>query len=59
MKLNLVISFLLLSTCFAAFGQEEQSAVVEKGLIKVSIMYPFAEARLSTWSIMKLNICLW
>ena len=45
MKLKLVISFLLLSTYFAAFSQEKQSAVVEKGLIKVSIMYPFAEGK--------------
>ena len=53
MKLRLVLSFLLMTTCFAAFGQQKQSrkakkdnsAVVEKGLIKVSIMYPFAEGR--------------
>ncbi|MBD0254432.1 MAG: EthD family reductase [Cytophagales bacterium] len=53
MKLRLVTSFLLLTACFAAFGQEKQlhkakkdnSAVVEEGLIKVSIMYPFAEGK--------------
>jgi uncharacterized protein (TIGR02118 family) len=53
MKFRLIISFLLLTACFAAFGQENQSgkakkhnsAVVEKGLIKVSIMYPFAEGK--------------
>ena len=53
MKFKLVIAFLLLTTCFATFGQEKQyrkgkkddSAVVEKGLIKVSIMYPFAEGK--------------
>lgn len=53
MKFRLVISFLLLTICFAAFGQEKQSrkpkkddaAVVEKGLIKVSVMYPFAEGK--------------
>ena len=53
MKFRLIISFLLLTACFAAFGQEKQSrkakkhnsAVVEKGLIKVSIMYPFAEGK--------------
>lgn len=53
MKLRLVLSFLLMTTCFAAFGQQKQSrkakkdnsAVVEKGLIKVSIMYPFAEGK--------------
>ena len=53
MKFRLIISFLLLTACFAAFGQENQSrkakkqnsAVVEKGLIKVSIMYPYAEGK--------------
>ena len=53
MKLRPVLSFLLMTTCFVAFGQQKQSrkakednsAVVEKGLIKVSIMYPFAEGR--------------
>jgi len=53
MKFRLIISFLLLTTCFIAFGQEKESrkakkhnsAVVEKGLIKVSIMYPFAEGK--------------
>lgn len=53
MKFRTIISFLLLSVCFAAPGQEKQSrkakkhdsAVVEKGLIKVSVMYPFAEGK--------------
>ncbi len=52
MKLRLIISTLLLVTCFAAFGQEKQpdpekhnSGVAEKGLVKVSIMYPFAEGK--------------
>lgn len=53
MKFSLIISFLLLTTCVAAFGQEKQSrkakkhntAVEEKGLIKVSVMYPFAEGK--------------
>lgn len=53
MKFRLILSFLLLTACFAAFGQEKQSrkakkdnsAVVEKGLIKVSILYPFAEGK--------------
>jgi uncharacterized protein (TIGR02118 family) len=53
MKCRLVISLLILTACFAAFGQEQQSgkaknqnpAVVEKGLIKVSVMYPFAEGK--------------
>lgn len=51
MKFKLILSFLLLTTCYVTFSQEMQSlktnkhssAVVEKGLIKVSIMYPFAE----------------
>lgn len=41
MKLKIIVLLLLMVTCFAAFGQESQSE--EKGLIKVSIMYPFAE----------------
>lgn len=53
MKFRLIISLFLLTACFAAFGQEKQSrkakkhnsAVEEKGLIKVSIMYPFAEGK--------------
>ena len=53
MKCKLILSFLLLTSCFAIFGQENQSfktkkdspAVVEKGLIKVSVMYPFAEGK--------------
>ncbi|HTJ49223.1 MAG TPA: EthD family reductase [Cyclobacteriaceae bacterium] len=52
MKLSIIISTLLLVTCFAAFGQEKQSdhkkhnsSVAEKGLVKVSIMYPFAEGK--------------
>lgn len=51
MKFRLIIFTLLLTTCFASFGQEKQSrksknnnsAVADKGLIKVSVMYPFAE----------------
>lgn len=52
MKSNIILSTLLLVTCFAAFGQEKQSdpkkqisGVGEKGLIKVSVMYPFAEGK--------------
>src|SRR5271169_568528 len=53
MKFKLILSVLLLITCIEAFSQEKQtdkpkknsSAVVEKGLIKVSIMYPFAEGK--------------
>jgi len=37
---------LLLFACFTAFGQEKQNtAVAEKGLIKVSILYPYAEGK--------------
>jgi len=46
MKLKLMVSFFLLAACFSAFSQEKQNmAIVEKGLIKVSIMYPFAEGK--------------
>lgn len=53
MKFTFILTALLLIISLAAFGQEKQSgetkknssAVVEKGLIKVSIMYPFAEGR--------------
>jgi uncharacterized protein (TIGR02118 family) len=46
MKLKLIVSSFLLATCFTAFGQEKQNmAVVERGLIKVSVMYPFAEGK--------------
>jgi uncharacterized protein (TIGR02118 family) len=53
MKSKLILSLLLLTTSFAAFSQEKQSpkskknnsAVVEKGLIKISVMYPFAEGK--------------
>jgi uncharacterized protein (TIGR02118 family) len=50
MKFRLVLSFLLLTICSIAFSQEKQSkehntAVIEKGLIKISIMYPYAEGK--------------
>jgi len=53
MKFRLITLFLILTASFALFGQEKQSrksknhnsAVAEKGLIKVSIMYPFAEGK--------------
>jgi uncharacterized protein (TIGR02118 family) len=57
MKYRIITSCLLLTVCLGAFGQEKQSrkakaegkkqtsAVVEKGLIKVSVMYPFAEGK--------------
>ena len=46
MKLKLIVSFFLLTTCFTAFSQEKKNmAVVEKGLTKISIMYPYAEGK--------------
>lgn len=53
MKSRIILSCLLLTVCFAAFSQEKKSkksradnsAVAEKGLIKVSVMYPFAEGK--------------
>lgn len=42
MKFKLLLSVLLLITCFVAFGQEKPS---EKGLIKISVMYPYAEGK--------------
>lgn len=53
MKFTLIVSVLLLITCLPAVSQENQSPkvenhsseVVEKGLIKVSIMYPFEEGK--------------
>jgi uncharacterized protein (TIGR02118 family) len=46
MKLNLIVSFFLLTTCFTAFSQEKQNmAIDEKGLIKVTVMYPYAEGK--------------
>jgi len=46
MKLKLLVSFFLLPAWFTAFSQEKQNAAVaEKGLIKISIMYPYAEGK--------------
>ena len=52
MKLTLILSTLLVVTCFASFGQEKKadpkkhhSTAAEKGLVKVSIMYPFEEGK--------------
>ena len=46
MKSTLIFSTLVLLTCFA-YGQEKQAVPknIEKGLVKVSIMYPFAEGK--------------
>lgn len=48
MRFKLILSFFLLATYFTAFGQEKQAeniTVTEKGLIKISIMYPYAEGK--------------
>src|SRR5215813_13455144 len=49
MKSRLFLPLLFLISSLAAFSQEKQSdqnpAAGEKGLIKVSIMYPFAEGK--------------
>ena len=53
MKPGLVLLFLVLTACLPASGQEKQSvkakgrnpAAVEKGLIKVSVMYPSGEGK--------------
>ncbi|MGO4294546.1 EthD family reductase [Chitinophaga sp. RAB17] len=53
MKSILILSFLFLATCFITFGQKKQSGksqkhdmtVTEKGLIKISVMYPYAEGK--------------
>ncbi|QEC76512.1 EthD family reductase [Mucilaginibacter ginsenosidivorax] len=46
MKLRLILSFILLTISFTVFSQEKQNVtIVEKGLIKVSVMYPYAEGK--------------
>ena len=53
MKFRLLLSLLFITASFAASGQQKQSAkspkansaAAEKGLIKVSVMYPFAEGK--------------
>lgn len=53
MKARLILSLLLLTASVASFSQEKSSrkakkhdaAIAEKGLIKVSVMYPFAEGK--------------
>lgn len=42
MKLRLILSFLILAGTLNALAQDKQA---EKGLIKISIMYPFAEGK--------------
>ncbi|HEA23621.1 MAG TPA: EthD family reductase [Pricia antarctica] len=51
MKIKLIVSLLLLTICYTGLSQDNSSpiiknrssAVAEKSLIKVSIMYPFSE----------------
>lgn len=53
MKHTLILSLLFLITYFPVFSQEKQSpagsdhnsGVVEKGIIKISVMYPFEEGK--------------
>ncbi|HEX6225574.1 MAG TPA: EthD family reductase [Chryseolinea sp.] len=53
MKFNLIMSLLLMTASVGAVAQEKESRkskkhdsrVAEKGLIKVSVMYPFAEGK--------------
>jgi uncharacterized protein (TIGR02118 family) len=50
MKRALILSLLLLTTVTIAFGQEKRvrrsdNQVIEKGLVKISIMYPYADGK--------------
>ncbi|SEO20119.1 EthD family reductase [Mucilaginibacter sp. OK283] len=46
MKIRLILSVLLLTISFTVFSQDKQNVtIVEKGLIKVSVMYPYAEGK--------------
>lgn len=45
MKSKLILTCLLLTVSFITFSQEKQAGSTEKGLIKVSIMYPYAEGK--------------
>ncbi|MBE9462171.1 EthD family reductase [Dyadobacter subterraneus] len=46
MTFKLIVTFVLLTTGFAALSQgKPTTAVVEKGIIKVAIMYPYAEGK--------------
>ena len=46
MRLKLIVLLFLLSACFTAFSQEKNNiTAVEKGVIKVSVMYPYAEGK--------------
>ena len=45
MKLKLIASLLLMTIGLTAFSQENPSVKPEKGLIKISVMYPYAEGK--------------
>ncbi|SHM45675.1 conserved hypothetical protein [Chitinophaga jiangningensis] len=47
MKFTLIFSLLIFAACLIGFGQKKQHdmAVTEKGLIKITIMYPYAEGK--------------
>jgi uncharacterized protein (TIGR02118 family) len=46
MKLKLLVPFFLLITSVAAFSQDKPNKdAVEKGLIKISVMYPYADGK--------------
>lgn len=50
MEFKLILTLLLIAVCLVSFAQKKESkkndkAVAEKGLIKISIMYPFAEGK--------------
>ncbi|MBD2701694.1 EthD family reductase [Spirosoma sp. BT702] len=52
MKIKLVLVQLFLGLCFSTFAQQNQAPksenkanVAEKGLIKVSVLYPYAEGK--------------
>jgi len=53
MRFKLILLFLFLNIFFIAFSQDKRSemshkhdiAITEKGLIKISIMYPYAEGK--------------
>lgn len=45
MKITFIVSLLLLIACLPAYSQEKSSSVVEKGLIKVSVMYPYEDGK--------------
>jgi uncharacterized protein (TIGR02118 family) len=45
MKLKFIASLLLMTIGLTALSQENPSAKPEKGLIKISVMYPYAEGK--------------